>query len=279
MLDSAFFVQFNTLQWTQVPLLGQIMGVRFSLFSSFWGIHAMRHIAILLALVLLIAVNAGAQTSASNSQALLPASYFALPAATDVVGSAVTLTPSPFTGSSANAGNALPASTPLSLMPATPPPQEVASVFQTYSWQAYFGYTFFRFYELPNITQNLNGFNYGMVYYFNNWLGAEGEFDATHGDQSGASAWFVAGYGGPRFRWSAPRQIELWAHALIGYSHFTPQTAAGPQHALAYEFGGGADLPFHPRWAIRLSGDAVGTRYFSTYQFSPKASVGLVFKF
>ncbi len=242
----------------------------------------MRRIVILLALVFLVAVNVGAQTSASNSQPLLPVSYFALPAAVDGPASAVTLAPSPFAGSenAVMANTGLAPSTPLSLMPTAPaPPQDVASVFQTYAWQAYFGYTFFRFYELPHITQNTNGFNYGMVYYLTNLFGVEGEFDATHGRQSGASSWFVAGYGGPRVRWSARRGIELWAHALIGYSHFTPQTAAGPQHALAYEFGGGADLPFHPRWAIRVSGDAVGTRYFSTYQFSPKGEVGLVFKF
>ena len=189
----------------------------------------MRRIVILLALVFLVAVNVGAQTSASNSQPLLPVSYFALPAAVDAPASAVTLTPSPFASSentvTANTGVA--PSTPLSLMPAAPaPPQDVASVFQTYAWQAYFGYTFFRFYELPHITQNTNGFNYGMVYYLNNLFGVEGEFDATHGRQSGASSWFVAGYGGPRVRWSARRGIETWAHALIGYSHFTPQTAA-----------------------------------------------------
>jgi hypothetical protein len=241
----------------------------------------MRHIAILFAVVFLAAINAGAQTVASNSP-LLPSSYFALPAPAEAGGNSVTLTTSPFvvspTGTATSSG--LAPSTPLSLMPANPaPPQDVASVFQTYSWQIYLGYTFFRFYELPHITQNMNGFDYGMVYYFNNWVGAEGEFDATHGNQSGFSSWFVDGYGGPRFRWAARRGIELWAHALIGYSHFTPQTAAGPQHALAYAFGGGADLPFHPRWAIRVGADAVGTRYFSTYQYSPKASVGVVFKF
>ncbi|MGA7914659.1 MAG: hypothetical protein WCA00_05445 [Candidatus Acidiferrales bacterium] len=238
----------------------------------------MRHIALLLGLVFLIAVGTGAQTSISNSQ-LLPNSYFALPAPADGSAGGTTLMASPFVAS-ANTAAALPASTPLSLTPAAAaPPQDVASVFETYDWEAYGGYTFYRFYELPHITQNMNGFDYGMVYYFNNWVGAEGEFAATHGNQSGFSSWFVAGYGGGRVRWSARRGIELWAHALIGYSHFTPQTANGPQHALAYEFGGGADLPFHPRWAIRVGADAVGTRYFSTYQFSPKGEVGVVFRF
>ena len=240
----------------------------------------MRQIAILLALVFLAALTAGAQTSISNSQ-LLPNSYFALSLPLDTPVNGPTLVASPFAGSaSANTAAALPSSTPLLATPATPaPPQDVASVFETYDWQAYLGYTFYRFYELPHITQNMNGFDYGMVYYINNWFGAEGQFSATHGNQSGFSSWFVAGYGGPRFRWSARRNIEVWAHALIGYSHFTPQTAEGPQHALAYEFGGGADLPFRPRWAIHVGADAVGTRYFSTYQFSPKGTVGLVFKF
>src|SRR5260370_37461106 len=131
-------VHFENLQWTRVPLLGQIMGVLFGLFSSFWGIHAMRRIVILLALVFLVAVNVGAQTSASNSQPLLPASYFALPAAVDASVSAVTLTPSPFAGSEnvvpANTATGLSPSTPLPLFPPPPPPpQAVATVFQTYA--------------------------------------------------------------------------------------------------------------------------------------------------
>jgi hypothetical protein len=162
-------------------------------------------------------------------------------------------------------------------MPATP--QDVTSVFESYSWQAYVGYTYLHFFELPHITENMNGFNYSMVYYFKDWFGVDGEFAATHGSQDSVSSWFLFGGGGPRFRWSAPKGIEVWAHALAGYSHFTPQTPAGVQHAFAYELGGGVDLPFKARWAIRLGGDAMCTRYFNTYQYSPKASAGIVFKF
>jgi opacity protein-like surface antigen len=143
----------------------------------------------------------------------------------------------------------------------------------------YGGYTFQRFYELPNITENMNGFNLSVVYYWKDWLGADGEFAATHATQDNVSSWFLFGGGGPRFRWSAKKGIELWAHALVGYSHFTPQTPAGDQHAFAYELGGGVDLPFKERWAIRLAGDAMCTRYFNTSQYSPKVSAGLVFRF
>ena len=58
-------------------------------------------------------------------------------------------------------------------------------------------------------------------------------------------SWFLFGGGGPRFRWSGPRGLELWGHALFGRTHFTPQTAFGPQEAFAYEAGGGVDIGGH----------------------------------
>jgi hypothetical protein len=243
----------------------------------------MRHFAVLFILVLFAALGAGAQS-------VLPlAPSFSLDS-TPASSAGIRLTPfapAPELPLPANSvlGSAAASSTPLSLSLApapAPAPQDVTSVFQSYSWQAYLGYTFFRFYELPGsngYTQNMNGFDINMVYYFKNWLGAEGDLSATHGNQNDESSWFAFGGGGPRFRWSARRGIEVWAHALVGYSHFTPQTAFGNQHALAYTFGGGVDLPFKPRWSLRVGADAVGSQYFSTHQWSPKASVGVVFKF
>ncbi|HEY0703207.1 MAG TPA: hypothetical protein VGD60_10600 [Candidatus Acidoferrales bacterium] len=246
----------------------------------------MRHIAVLFILVFFAAFNAGAQSSAS----VLPlAPSFSLDS-TPAASTGIRLTPFapaadlPLPAASV-VNSAAASSTPLSLSLAPKPdpaPQDVTSVFQTYNWQAYLGYTFFRFYELPspgNYTLNMNGFDINMVYYFKNWVGAEGDLSATHANQAGESSWFAFGGGGPRFRWSARRGIEVWAHALVGYSHFTPQTAFGNQHALAYTFGGGVDLPFKDRWSLRAGVDGVGTQYFNTHQWSPKASVGIVFKF
>jgi hypothetical protein len=164
----------------------------------------------------------------------------------------------------------------------SPEPQYVQGVYQQYSWQAYVGYTFFRFYESshPTVRENQNGANWSIVYYFKDWFGIDGEMSATYGTQNRQDSWFLFGGGGPRFRWLAPRGIEVWAHALIGGSHFTPQTPFGKQEALAFEVGGGVDLrtPF-PRLGLRLGADMIGSRYFSTYQYSPKVSAGLVFKF
>ena len=161
------------------------------------------------------------------------------------------------------------------------PPQDVYGVFQSFEWQAYAGYTFFRFYELPNVTENLNGFNVSMAYFpRGRWVAADGEFVAAFGSQAGVTSKFILGLGGLRLRWSAPRAVELWAHGLAGGSHFTPQTPFGGQSAFAYEVGGGIDFnAHHHRTAYRLQADVVGTRHFGTYQYSPKISAGIVYRF
>jgi hypothetical protein len=244
----------------------------------------MRYFAILLGLLLLLSLSAGAQSTISNS-ALLPASYFAVPATPDLAANAPPISLTPFSTPPANMPlantppGALAPSTPLSLMPAAPPPQDVTSVFENYAWQIYGGYTYLRFFELPGITPSMNGFNYSVVYYWKDWFGFDGELAATHATQDNVSSWFLFGGGGPRFRWSAKKGVEIWAHALAGYSHFTPQTPAGDQHAFAYELGGGVDLPFKPRWALRFGADAMCTTYFNTHQFSPTAHAGVVFRF
>src|ERR1700733_9193507 len=75
------------------------------------------------------------------------------------------------------------------------------------------------FSQVPAITVNTNGFMYSLVYYVKDWFGLDGEFNATHLNELNTGGWFLMGGGGPRFRWSGPRGIELWGHALGGYSH------------------------------------------------------------
>ena len=231
----------------------------------------MRHAGFLIGSILFIAMNAGAQINAANTAPAEPFSQVSL------------LTPSE------NSFNfpVLPA--PEGLITATPraltnveadPTQYVQSVYETYRWQAYVGYEYLRFYEVPAITKNSNGFMYSMVYYLKDWIGLDGELNATHLNQYNTGGWFLLGAGGPRFRWSAPRGMEVWGHVMGGYSHFKPETAFGADHAPAFEVGGGVDIAAHRgRLSYRVEADMVGTRYFSTYQYSPKVSVGVVFKF
>jgi hypothetical protein len=231
----------------------------------------MRHAGFLIGSILFIAMNAGAQINAANTAPAEPFSQVSL------------LTPSE------NSFNfpVLPA--PEGLITATPraltnveadPTQYVQSVYETYRWQAYVGYEYLRFYEVPAITKNSNGFMYSMVYYLKDWIGLDGELNATHLNQYNTGGWFLLGAGGPRFRWSAPRGMEVWGHVMGGYSHFKPETSFGADHAPAFEVGGGVDIAAHRgRLSYRVEADMVGTRYFSTYQYSPKVSVGVVFKF
>jgi len=164
------------------------------------------------------------------------------------------------------------------------PPPSVYGVFQQYNWQIYGGYSFIRFYLIskPNTILTMNGLDFGAVYFVPKftWLGVEGQFIGEYGGYIGYTSKLAVGMGGLRFRWSAPRGIELWGHGLIGGSKFVPQTAFGNDSALAYEAGGGVDVgAHHRRIAYRLELDMLGTRYFSTYQYSPRVSDGIVFKF
>ena len=266
----------------------------------------MRHFVFILGMVLMFAFAASAQENAAlgipapenaaqenpapenpANARLLATPYFTLAPASGAAAASApvaftsgsvapgTLAPTAFaSGSLAPAASASPAS------PAADPPQGVQGVFVTYKWQAYFGYTFVRFYEVPGKQQDTNGFNYSMVYYITDWFGLDGEFAATRTSQNVYDGWLLFGGGGPRFRWSGPRGVELWGHVLFGHSYLTPQTSYGGENAFAYTAGGGADINVrHTRWALRVGAEMVATNYFNTYQYSPKAFAGVVYKF
>jgi len=238
--------------------------------GSLRGLLAMRYASFLIGAVLLLAMNVNAQINVVNppvSDAFPQVALLAPSANPFGFGALPASAPAAITGSSATGA------------PLAEPPVQVQSVYETYNWQAYIGYEYLRYYQVPAVTLNTNGFTYSMVYYFKNWVGADGEFDATHLNEFNTGGWLLLGMGGARFRWSAPRGLELWAHVLGGYSHFTPQTAFGNEHAPAYEAGGGVDIRFRPRFAWRAEADMVGTHYFNTYQYSPKVTMGLVIKF
>jgi hypothetical protein len=184
---------------------------------------------------------------------------------------ASTAAPSPFPDPLASRG-AAPDQTPT-----------VYGVFPDYYWRAYLGYSFFRFYitSKPDITKNTNGLDLGIVYYPHlGWIGIEGQFVGEYGGLFNNSLKFGFGGGGVRFRWSAPRQAEVWGHVLVGGTKFIPQTAFGSQGAFAWEVGGGVDLGSHrSRFAIRAEADMIATFFFSTYQYSPRFAGGIVYKY
>ena len=166
-------------------------------------------------------------------------------------------------------------------LPASPEPQKVAGVFPSYRWQVYVGYAYSRFYAYPGATPNENGFDLAAAYYFGpGWLGAEGELTPVFGSLAGKSSSLVFGGGGPKVRWSGPRGVDVWAHAIAGGAHFTPHTPYGGESSFGYELGAGIDIRSrYRRLAYRVEGDMVGTHFFGTFQYSPKISAGVVLNF
>ena len=159
--------------------------------------------------------------------------------------------------------------------------QDVQGVYPTtHQSEVGAGFTYLRFYEVPNTTLNNAGFTLSGAYYLRDWLGVDVEFTDTFERQSGQYGQHVFGGGGARLRWPASKNLQLWIHALGGGAYLSPKTAYGDQSALGYEAGAGIDVSRHrSRIAVRLSADIVGTRFFGTYQFSPKVSAGVVYRF
>jgi hypothetical protein len=238
----------------------------------------MRQTAFLFAAILLLAASAGAQFNPDNSLPVAPLApeAAAAPSAPALFATDAAATPAATNAFGATAFSATSSDSQDQRQPS------VYGVFQSYNWQATAGYTFFRFYVVPHVTDNMNGINLGLQYYpGGKWFAADGEFVGAWGTNYGIGGTkYVQGMGGGRVRWSAPRGLEVWGHALVGGSHFLPQTSMGSNAAFAYEAGGGVDLNIHQkRIAYRVSANLVGTRYFGTYQYSPNVSIGVVFKF
>ena len=222
----------------------------------------MRRVATLCGLILVLAFGASAQIQPANSL-LLGSKFPAL---------AVTIPPS---GPEAFAA-ALPEPTP-----APPAPQGVYGVVPAFNFEVYGGFSYFHFYELPGITGSLDGFNVGISYYPKaGHLGVDGEFEAAFAPQNGVSTTLDAGLGGVKYRLLNHRGDALWVHGLVGGAHFVPLTPYGGESALAVEAGGGLDVsPKNGRLSYRIEADVLGTYFFGTYQYSPKISVGVVYKF
>lgn len=222
--------------------------------------------------IALLAATVNAQTSFSGSQ--LPA---ALAASTRANLVSDTTQPSPTLWAAAGPAGAIATAEPMAT-PGFGPPVLMAR--PAYTWELYAGYSFFNFYEVPNTTNLENGFDVTADYFPHaGWIGGEGDLQATFGHQLGCTSKFVLASGGLKLRWVGPRGMEFFIHGLAGGAHYFPQTAFGGQNAFGYEAGGGVDVAHGRRMAFRGEVDAVGTRFFGTYQYSPKVSIGVVFKF
>jgi hypothetical protein len=235
----------------------------------------MRFIPALFLGLLVAASGASAQSSFSNSVSLVPSPFVAAVSASNS-----NFAPAPFVAPSSSAIADAPYALPDPSPAPSPAPQAVQGVFEKYDTDIAVGYTFMRFYEVPGDTLNGNGFNVSAVYWYRDWWGPDGEFFATYSRQPDVNSWVGVGAGGVRIRKVLDRGLDVWAHGLIGAAYLAPKSPYGSEVAPAAVLGVGADLNAHHRHvAYRLALDAVGTRFFGTYQLSPKISLGIVFKF
>lgn len=224
--------------------------------------------------VVLLAATVRAQTNFSGPQ--LPAALGATTTANLVTD---TTQPSPTLWAEAAPTGAIVTAAPVATAAALDGPP-VLTTTPGYDWELYAGYSFFNFYEVPNVKNLENGFDVTVDYFPGaGWIGAEGDMQATFGHQLGCTSKFVLASGGLRLRWVGPRNTQFFLHGLAGGAHYFPQTPYGGQNAFGYEAGGGVDVAHGRRIALRGEVDAVGTEFFGTYQYSPKFSIGIVFKF
>jgi hypothetical protein len=257
--------------------------------SGLRGDLAMRQSVFLLGFIVFLAGTAGAQANGIGSPAVsVVAPAASSDAATSRESAQETAAPQLFAVAAEPANDASvalasgrSAADSVSSQGPTSRSSSVQSVFATYNWEAYIGYTFFHFNVTPSYSKNTNGLNVSVQYYpHTGAFGIDGEGVATFASIANQSGKFWAGMGGGRYRFAAPRGLEIWVHGLVGGAKFLPQTALGGQTGLAYETGAGVDVgAFNHRLAFRFAGDMIGTRFFSKNQFSPKFSAGIVFKY
>ncbi len=160
-----------------------------------------------------------------------------------------------------------------------PPPPPAQNIFPVYPWQFNLSYTYVRFYEVPGLTPNMNGFSASLAHFLWRPFGVEGELTGAYNTQFGQSARFAFVGGGPRVRFVYVGKFEPWAHFVVGHAHYNILTAFGKKGTFAYEAGGGVDLRMNNWFSVRAEGDAIVSYFFNAHQVSPKIAGGMVLNF
>jgi hypothetical protein len=140
-------------------------------------------------------------------------------------------------------------------------------------------YSFLR--EGGNDGVNSNGGSISVAGNLNRWAGLVGDFGAYHAAPFGAGLNTYTFLVGPRFTYRKPAGIQPFVQILVGGAHLTA-SAGGVSDAIsgfAYSTGGGVDLGFSKRIAIRPQIDYIGIRSNGNTLNNVRASVGVVFRF
>lgn len=163
--------------------------------------------------------------------------------------------------------------------PRPSPPYAATGEFEVYPWQVSLGYSFVHFQYVRNANINLSGLDTSVTYFFNPYVGVEGDVTPGFGGYGKGGAKFCFYGGGLRVAKRSGRRWEPWGHVTIGRANVFPQTSFSSTGGLAIQGGGGYDYRVNPRFSIRAEGDWLHSRLYSTSQNNVKIVLGFAFNF
>lgn len=128
---------------------------------------------------------------------------------------------------------------------------------------------------------HLNGGNVSVTENLNHWFGGRLEFNAFGGNPSGTNITAQTITYGPVFSYRKFERMTPYAHVQVGAIHasqgYLGISQSGTKFALAS--GGGVDFGLNTRFAIRVQGDYLMSRFLNLRQDNLVFSTGLVVRF
>ncbi len=153
---------------------------------------------------------------------------------------------------------------------------------ETPAWELNGGYSYLRAnLNGPGGSFDLNGGNVSVTENLNHWFGGRIEFNAFNGGVSGINASAETITYGPVFSYRKFERFTPYAHLQFGAVHGSVGYLGISQSAFKFAMagGGGVDINLNPRFAIRVQGDYLMTRFLDLRQDNLQFSSGLVVHF
>ena len=136
--------------------------------------------------------------------------------------------------------------------------------------------------DIPDSSENWNGWDAGATGYFNKYFGVQGDFSGSYKTINHVSGHVYTYAGGPVIAYREGK-VNPFVHALFGGSHFTASASgagSGSNNGFTMMYGGGADIKMSKILALRGQVDWV---YFHVSGISltnnVRVATGIVLRF